>query len=107
MGRLPRVAIVLVAVVLLTTIAAAGDAQPLGSPHFTRGPGNMPVVTANIGRGLARVAPEHAAMFETNRSAFLARVAMAETRWKEVLAPFHGAGIVSYHDSWPYFYRVF
>ncbi len=84
-----------------------GDVHPLGSPHFTLDPGNMPVVTANIGRGLARVAPEHAAMFETNRSAFLARVAMAETRWKEVLAPFHGAGIVSYHDSWPYFYRAF
>src|SRR5712692_5777486 len=28
MGRLPRVAIVVAAVVLLTTIAAAGDAQP-------------------------------------------------------------------------------
>jgi len=84
-----------------------GDVHPLGSPHFTLDPGNMPIVTANIARGLARVAPEHAAMFESNRGVFLARVEMAATRWKQMLAPFQGAGIVSYHDSWPYFYRAF
>ena len=84
-----------------------GDVHPLGSPHFTLDPGNMPIVTANIARGLARVAPEHAAMFESNRGVFLARVEMAATRWKQMLALFQGAGIVSYHDSWPYFYRAF
>lgn len=84
-----------------------GDVHPLGSPHFTLDPGNMPLVTANIARGLARIVPERAGQFETNRVAFLARVQAAMARWKETLAPFHGAGVVSYHDSWPYFYRAF
>jgi zinc/manganese transport system substrate-binding protein len=86
---------------------ALGDVHPLGSPHFTLDPGNMPLVTANIARGLVRVAPDHAAVFDANRDAFLARVAAAERRWREALAPFRGAGIVSYHDSWPYFYDAF
>jgi len=84
-----------------------GDVHPLGSPHFTLDPGNMPIVTGNIARGLARIAPEQTAAIETNRAAFLARVDAATARWNETLAPFRGAGVVSYHDSWPYFYRAF
>src|SRR5437879_2189110 len=80
-----------------------GDVHPLGSPHFTLDPGNMPIVTGNIARGLARIAPEQTAAIETNRVAFLARVDAATARWNETLAPFRGAGVVSYHDSWPYF----
>jgi zinc/manganese transport system substrate-binding protein len=84
-----------------------GDVHPLGSPHFTLDPGNMPLVTANIARGLARVVPDQAAAIEAGRAAFLARVEAASLGWKETLAPFRGAGVVSYHDSWPYFYRAF
>lgn len=86
---------------------ALGDVHPLGSPHFTLDPGNLPLVTANIALGLARLAPDQATVVETNRGAFLARVEAAAARWKEALAPFRGAGVVSYHDSWPYFYRAF
>src|SRR5438034_8261739 len=84
-----------------------GDVHPLGSPHFTLDPGNMPIVTGNIARGLARIAPEQTAAIESNRVAFLARVDAATARWNETLAPFRGARVVSYHDSWPYFYRAF
>ena len=84
-----------------------GDVHPLGSPHFTLDPGNMPTVTENIARGLARIAPDQASRVEANRAAFLTRVAAAMTRWTETLAPYRGAGVVSYHDSWPYFYRAF
>ena len=84
-----------------------GDVHPLGSPHFTLDPGNMPTVTENIARGLARIAPDLARLVEANRAAFLARVAAAMTRWTDTLAPYRGAGVVSYHDSWPYFYRAF
>jgi len=84
-----------------------GDVHPLGSPHFTLDPDNMPAVTGNIARGLAHIAPEQASVIAANRAAFLARVAAAAARWRETLAPFRGAGVVSYHDSWPYFYRAF
>ncbi len=84
-----------------------GDVHPLGSPHYTLDPDNVAVVTMNIAAGLARAAPEHARVFEANRQAFLEKVADADRRWKAMLAPFRGARIVSYHDSWPYFYRAF
>jgi ABC-type Zn uptake system ZnuABC Zn-binding protein ZnuA len=47
------------------------------------------------------------ATFEANRQAFLERLAAADRRWKAILAPYRGAKLVSYHDSWPYFYRAF
>ena len=84
-----------------------GDVHPLGNPHYTLDPANVPIITANIVAGLARVAPELAAKLEANRQAFLARVAAADRRWKETLAPYRGARLASYHDSWPYLYRAF
>src|SRR3989475_714502 len=84
-----------------------GDVHPLGSPHYTLDPDNVALVTANIAAGLGRVAPERTRAFEANRQAFLEKVADADRRWKAVLASFRGAPIVSYHDSWPYFYRAF
>jgi zinc/manganese transport system substrate-binding protein len=84
-----------------------GDVHPLGSPHFTLDPANIPTVTGTIAAGLAQMFPELAARFEANRQAFLERLAAADHRWKALLAPFRGVKLVSYHDSWPYFYRAF
>jgi zinc/manganese transport system substrate-binding protein len=84
-----------------------GDIHPLGNPHYYLDPANAVIVTANIVAGLSRVAPEQAPRFEANRKAFLDRLATAERRWKETLAPYRGAKVVSYHDTFPYFYRAF
>jgi ABC-type Zn uptake system ZnuABC Zn-binding protein ZnuA len=84
-----------------------GDVHPLGSPHYTLDPDNVAIVTANIAAGLLRAAPEQARAFEANRQGLLERIADADRRWKSALAAFRGAAIVSYHDSWPYFYRAF
>jgi ABC-type Zn uptake system ZnuABC Zn-binding protein ZnuA len=84
-----------------------GDVHPLGSPHYTLDPDNVAIVTANIAAGLTRAAPEQVRAFEANRQGFLEKVADADRRWKSALAPFRGIGVVSYHDSWPYFYRAF
>jgi zinc/manganese transport system substrate-binding protein len=84
-----------------------GDVHPLGSPHYTLDPANMPIVTANIASGLAQLAPDLAPRLEANRQAFLRNVAEADRRWKATLAPYRGSGVVSYHDSWPYFVRAF
>jgi ABC-type Zn uptake system ZnuABC Zn-binding protein ZnuA len=84
-----------------------GDVHPSGNPHFTLDPGTLPVVTANIVAGLAGIRPDLAERLEANRRAFLDEVAAAARRWDAALAPYRGAPIVSYHDSWPYFYRAF
>jgi ABC-type Zn uptake system ZnuABC Zn-binding protein ZnuA len=84
-----------------------GDVHPSGNPHFTLDPGTMPVVTANIVGGLARLRPDLEARLEANRREFLSRVEAALRGWRDRLAPFRGTRLVSYHDSWPYFYRAF
>jgi ABC-type Zn uptake system ZnuABC Zn-binding protein ZnuA len=84
-----------------------GDVHPSGNPHFTLDPGTIPVVTANIVAGLGRLRPDLAERLEANRRTFLEEVAAAARRWGEALAPHRGAPLVSYHDSWPYFYRAF
>lgn len=84
-----------------------GDVHPSGNPHFTLDPGTAPVVTANIVAGLARLRPDLADRLGANRQRFLDEVAAAARRWTEMLTPYRGAPVVSYHDSWPYFYRAF
>jgi len=84
-----------------------GDVHPSGNPHFTLDPGNIPPVTANIVGALSRLFPDLAGTFERNRAALLQKVADADRRWKSIMAPHRGKKVVSYHDSWPYFYRAF
>ena len=84
-----------------------GDVHPSGNPHFTLDPGTLPVVTGNIVAGLGQLRPDLLERLEANRLAFLDEVAVAGRRWTGALAPFRGAPVVSYHDSWPYFYRAF
>ena len=71
-----------------------GDVHPVGNPHYTADPGAVPIVTANILAGLARVAPEQRATFERNREAFLARLEQALAEWSAELTPFKGARVV-------------
>lgn len=84
-----------------------GDVHPLGNPHYTLDPANVPLVTQHIVAGLARVAPELGPKLEASRKALLEKVAAADRRWKATLAPYRGAKVVSYHDTWPYFYQAF
>ena len=84
-----------------------GDVHPSGNPHFTLDPGTLPVVTGNIVAGLGALRPDLAERLEANRRTFLDEAAAATRRWQERLAPYRGAAMVSYHDSWPYFYRAF
>ncbi len=84
-----------------------GHAHGAGNPHYWLDPDNAAQITANILAGLRRVAPQDAAAFAAHREAFLARLAPARDRWVKALAPFAGARVVAYHNSWPYFARRF
>lgn len=84
-----------------------GDVHPSGNPHFTLDPGTIPTVSASIADGLARLRPDLARKLDANRREFLAQVEARFQRWRELLAPHRGARVVSYHDSWPYFYRAY
>ncbi|HEV8437092.1 MAG TPA: metal ABC transporter substrate-binding protein [Methylomirabilota bacterium] len=84
-----------------------GDVHPVGNPHYTLDPGMAPTITANILQGLSRVAPQHRAAFDRNRTAFLGRLDEAMARWTAMMAPFKGARVVVDHNMWPYFLTRF
>jgi zinc/manganese transport system substrate-binding protein len=84
-----------------------GDVHPLGNPHFSLDPGLAPIITQNILDGLVRVAPQHRAAFERNRTAFLARLDEQMTRWTKQMEPVRGAKVVVYHPDFIYFLTRF
>ena len=79
-----------------------GDVHPSGNPHYTMDPGMAAIVTGNILEGLARVAPQHRAALERQRTAFLGRLDQAMTRWRQLMEPIKGSTIVVYHNDLTY-----
>jgi ABC-type Zn uptake system ZnuABC Zn-binding protein ZnuA len=84
-----------------------GDVHPEGNPHYTLDPANAPRITANILEGLKRVAPTHAATFESRRQEFLRQLETALGRWQKTLEPLRGTRVVTYHETFDYFLRRF
>ncbi len=82
---------------------AMGDVHPAGNPHYWLDPGNGRRVAKAIADKLARMAPADAASFAARYADFDQRLAAAEKRWDEQMAPYKGLKIVTYHRSWPNF----
>ena len=78
-----------------------------GNPHYWLDPANARPMTQAIADALARLAPGERDTFARNRARLLERLDADLARWTATLAPFRGARVVAYHDSWPYFARRF
>jgi len=79
-----------------------GDVHPRGNPHFSLDPGLAAVITQNIVDGLVRLAPEHRAVFEQNRQAFLGQLDQRMASWTKAMAPLRGSKVVVYHPDFIY-----
>jgi zinc/manganese transport system substrate-binding protein len=84
-----------------------GDVHPGGNPHFSLDPGLAPTITQTILEGLARLAPQHRAVFERNRRDFLTRLDGEMARWTKTLEPVKGGKVVVYHPDFIYFLSRF
>ena len=78
-----------------------------GNPHYWLDPANARPMTQTILAGLARLSPDAREAFSRNRARFLERLDAGIRRWTDAMAPYHGARVVAFHDSWPYFARRF
>ena len=78
-----------------------------GNPHYWLDPANARPMTQTILDGLARLAPDAREVFGRNRARFLEWLDAGLKRWTDALAPYRGARVVAFHDSWPYFARRF
>ena len=90
-----------------TVVNEGGHAHGVANPHYWLDPENAVTITAAIAEALIRLAPVQREAIIANRQAFLSRLATRRARWEEALAPFAGARLIAYHNSWPYFARRF
>jgi zinc/manganese transport system substrate-binding protein len=82
-----------------------GDVHPLGNPHYWLDPANAVRMAIQIEKKLEEMQPANAAAFQKNLNTFKQRINDSDKRWRAALAPYRGAKIISYHNSWPNFAR--
>ena len=78
-----------------------------GNTHYWLDPDNGKAIAAAIAIALAKIAPADAAVFEENRTRFVARLDDGLVRWTRAMAPYRGTRVVVAHETWPYFARRF
>jgi ABC-type Zn uptake system ZnuABC Zn-binding protein ZnuA len=84
-----------------------GDVHPLGNPHFWLDPANAVRIAIQIEQKLAALRPAEAPYFEQRLNAFKVKINDANKRWMAMIAPYRGAKLVTYHNSWPNFAKHF
>jgi zinc/manganese transport system substrate-binding protein len=86
---------------------AMGDVHPYGNPHYQLDPDNAKVIARNIADGLSRVDVADGAYFQQRLADFSKHVDERLAAWLQMLAPYRGTKIVTYHKSWDYFAQRF
>jgi zinc/manganese transport system substrate-binding protein len=84
-----------------------GDGHPYGNPHYTLSPTAMRSAFKNILKAMIHNFPEHQKLFEKNGQTYLAMMDNKIIEWKSILKKLPNKKIVSYHNSWAYFFNDF
>ncbi|MGH7850753.1 MAG: metal ABC transporter substrate-binding protein, partial [Thermodesulfobacteriota bacterium] len=80
-----------------------GDVHPGGNPHYMLDPRNGIAVAKGITTKLSEIDPENASYYEANYKKFTDLLNLKIKEWDELLAPYIGTEIVSYHKNLTYF----
>jgi zinc/manganese transport system substrate-binding protein len=86
---------------------SAGDIHAAGNPHFVVDPENAKIIAAHIADALGRIDSANAEAYAANAKKFIATLDARLVDWRAKLAPFKGAPLVAYHNSWLYFARCY
>lgn len=86
---------------------AEGDVHPLGNPHYWMDPENGKIIAKEIFDTFVKMRPNDRAYFEPRLNDFINRVSAAEKRWLDMMAPYKGTKVVSYHRSFSNFAERF
>jgi zinc/manganese transport system substrate-binding protein len=86
---------------------AMGDVHPLGNPHYWLDPENGGLVAKEITAKLVQLRPVDKVYFEQRLADFQGRLSQATKRWVDMMAPYKGVKVVTYHRSFPNFAERF
>ena len=82
---------------------AEGDVHPLGNPHYWMDPENGKIIAKEIFDTLVKMRPNERSYYEPRLNDFVGRVSAAEKRWLDMMAPYKGTKVVTYHRSFSNF----
>jgi zinc/manganese transport system substrate-binding protein len=83
--------------------ASEGDVHRYGNPHYWLDPRNIRVMVEDIVAALSRKSPADQQLFQTNGETYLKKLQTRIRHWEEVMKPFAGSTIITFHKSWTYF----
>jgi zinc/manganese transport system substrate-binding protein len=86
---------------------AMGDVHPLGNPHYWLDPENGKRIAKSIADKFSELRPNDRAFFQQQLASFTSRLDTAEKRWVQMMAPYKGTKMVTYHRSFPNFAERF
>ncbi len=87
--------------------ASMGDIHPRGNPHYWLDPDNGVIIASDIADALQRVDPANAAAYQKGLDDFKAQIEQRMATWLKKAELLKNLEIITYHDTWPYFCRVF
>ena len=90
-----------------SVVNEGGHAHGVANPHYWLDPENAVLMSAGIAEALIRLMPGQRDWIIASRERFIAALHAQVQRCNALLAPFAGAKIIAYHNSWPYFARRF
>jgi len=90
-----------------TVNRSMGDVHPMGNPHYWLDPANAVRIAIQIRNRLVQLRPADTPYFDQRLNTFKLRINDANKRWVAMMAPFRGAKVITYHNSWPNFARHF
>jgi zinc/manganese transport system substrate-binding protein len=82
---------------------AHGELHPHGNPHYNTDPRHGAAIAESIAKGLSRLDPVHADVFEKNKAAFVLQLQSKIAEWNTLAAPLKGKKAVSHHEDIAYF----
>jgi zinc/manganese transport system substrate-binding protein len=86
---------------------AMGDVHPLGNPHYWLDPENGRIIATAIAARLSEIRPPDKTLFTDRAADFVRRLDAAGKRWQEMIAPYKGTKVVTYHRSYTNFAERF
>ena len=90
-----------------TVDRSQGDVHPYGNPHYWLDPLNGKLIAKNIYDGLVELLPSQAGFFKKNLEDFNRHLDHKIKEWDQLMEPYRGTKIVTYHRSWSYFANHF
>ena len=80
-----------------------GDLHSTGNPHFASDPVNAKIIAAHVAEAFGRIDAANSSIYAANAKKFADVLETKLADWQAKLAPFKGAQVVAYHNSWRYF----